>query len=149
MPALLIIAHAPLASALRVAAAHLFPEALADLAAYDVRPEASEAQTVREATRALDALGAQPVLILTDCYGATPCNVAARLALGRDVRVAVGVNLPMLWRSIAHRGKPLDELLATAVAGARMGVMPLADAAPGNPGGKARADDQDDGHDQQ
>lgn len=149
MPAVFIIAHAPLASALRAAARHLFPDVQDGLAAYDVRPEASETQTVREATQALDAMGEREVLVLTDCFGATPCNIAARLTAGRDARVAVGVNLPMLWRALAHRDKPLDELLSMALAGARMGVMQVGEARPQNQAQKIRGDDQDDRHDQQ
>src|SRR5574340_1079352 len=100
MPALFVIAHAPLASALRSAARHVFPEVVAGLAAYDVRPEASESQSESEAAHALAALGDDAVLVLTDVVGATPCNIATRLAAGREMRVAVGVNVPMLWRSI-------------------------------------------------
>lgn len=149
MPALFIIAHAPLASALRAAARHVFPEVIDGLAVYDVRPEALEAQTVREATQALAALGEGEVLVMTDVFGATPCNIASRLAQGRDARVAVGVNVPMLWRSITYRDKPLDELLALALAGARMGVMQAADSRPQNQAPRRGRDDQDDRNDQQ
>ncbi len=148
MPALFIIAHAPLASALRSAARHVFPEIVDGLAAYDVRPEASESQTEREAAHALAALGEREVLVLTDVLGATPCNVASRLVAGREMRVAVGVNVPMLWRSINHREKPLDELLALALAGARMGVT-QAEAAPRQNQARTSGDDQDHRHDQQ
>ncbi len=149
MPALFIIAHAPLASALRSAARHVFPEVVDGLAAYDVRPEASESQTEREAAHALAALGEREVLVLTDVFGATPCNIASRLVAGREMRVAVGVNVPMLWRSITYRQKPLDELLALALAGARMGVMQVADSRPQNQAQKNGGHDQDDRNDQQ
>jgi PTS system mannose-specific IIA component len=148
MPALFIIAHAPLAGALRAAARHVFPEVLDGVAAYDVRPEASETQTEREAAQSLDALGDGGVLLLTDVFGATPCNVAARLAAGRDARVAVGVNVPMLWRAITYRDKPLDELLALALAGARMGVMQVSDSRPQNQAQKRGVHDPDDRNDQ-
>jgi len=149
MPALFIIAHAPLASALRAAARHVFPELVDALAAYDVRPEAGEAQTEREAAQTLAALGDGPVLVLADVFGATPCNIAARLTEGRDARVVVGVNVPMLWRAITYRERPLDELQALALAGARMGVMQVAESRPQNQGRKPRSDDQADGHDHQ
>src|SRR5574340_1243360 len=100
MPALFVIAHAPLASALRSAARHVFPEVVAGLAA---------------------------------------C----------DVRIAVGVNVPMLWRSITYRDRPLDELLALALAGARMGVMQAADSSPPNRAPTSGGDGQDDRNDQQ
>ena len=47
-------------------------------------------------------------LILTDVFGATPCNVAQRLADGVQVKVVAGVNVPMLWRSLCYAGDTLD-----------------------------------------
>jgi PTS system mannose-specific IIA component len=148
MPAVFIIAHLPLASALRAAARHVFPEVTDDVAAYDVRPEASEAQTEREAAQALAALDAREVLVLADVFGATPCNIASRLGAGREVRVAVGVNVPMLWRAITYRDRPLEELLALALAGARMGVMQVAESRPQNQAQRPPGHDQADRHDQ-
>ena len=56
-------------------------------------------------------------LILTDVFGATPCNVAQRLADGVQVKVVAGVNVPMLWRSLCYADESLDALVARAVAG--------------------------------
>lgn len=66
----------------------------------------------------------QGVLVLTDLYGATPSNLAARLArLGTPVRRASAVSLPMLLRVMNYADQPLDELLAVASIGARNGVV--------------------------
>src|SRR5215468_4279234 len=46
------------------------------------------------------------VLVMTDIYGATPSNIAARLLEpGRVVGVS-GVNLPMLIRALNYREEP-------------------------------------------
>ena len=64
------------------------------------------------------------VLVLTDLYGATPSNLAARLArLGTPVRRVSAVSLPMLLRVMNYPDLPLDELPAIAAAGARNGVL--------------------------
>ena len=70
--------------------------------------------------------------MLTDVFGATPCNVAQRLADGVHVRVVAGVNVPMLWRSLCYLGEPLDALVARAVSGASQGVMQVAQTRPQN-----------------
>jgi PTS system ascorbate-specific IIA component len=68
--------------------------------------------------------GGDGVLVLTDLYGATPSNVAARLSrLGTPVRRVSGLNLPMLLRVMNYPELPLDELPAVAAAGARNGVV--------------------------
>jgi len=68
--------------------------------------------------------GGAGVLILSDLYGATPANLAARLAqLGTPTRQLSGVNLPMLLRSMNYPELPLAELCLVAAAGGRNGVI--------------------------
>lgn len=68
--------------------------------------------------------GGEGVLILTDLYGATPSNLAARLArLGTPVRRVAALSLPMLLRVMNYPEQGLDQLPATAAAGARNGAI--------------------------
>jgi PTS system ascorbate-specific IIA component len=130
--AVLLIAHAPLASALLSVAGHCYEEKGHLFEAIDVEPTMS-AETVEGLARAaLGRLNAQEVLVLTDVFGATPCNVAQRLSDGVHIRVVAGVNVPMLWRSLCYLGEPLDALVARAVSGASQGVMQVAQTRPQN-----------------
>jgi PTS system mannose-specific IIA component len=61
-----------------------------------------------------DAPGVKGVLVLTDVFGATPCNVAQKLVDGVRSRLITGVNLPMLLRSVSYRHEPLDALVSRA-----------------------------------
>lgn len=63
------------------------------------------------------------VLILTDIYGATPCNLALRLKVDEPVRIVSGLNLPMLLRVFNYPTLDLDALTEKAVSGGRDGVM--------------------------
>lgn len=64
------------------------------------------------------------VLVLTDLYGASPANLAARLArLGTPVRRVSALSLPMLLRVMNYPEQGLDQLPATAAAGARNGAI--------------------------
>jgi mannose PTS system EIIA component len=130
--AVLLIAHAPLASALLSVAGHCYEEQGHLFEAIDVEPTMSPEAVESLARAALARLDAPEVLVLTDVYGATPCNVAQRLADGLNVRVVAGVNVPMLWRSLCYLGEPLDALVTRAVAGASQGVMQVAQARPQN-----------------
>ena len=51
------------------------------------------------------------VLLLSDLYGATPCNIARQLYQPGRVEGVSGVNLPMLLRAVCHSRKPLAEVL--------------------------------------
>ena len=64
------------------------------------------------------------VLVLTDLYGASPNNLAARVArLGTPVRRVSALSLPMLLRVMNYPEQGLDQLPATAAAGARNGAI--------------------------
>ncbi|MBS0469094.1 MAG: PTS fructose transporter subunit IIA [Proteobacteria bacterium] len=120
---LLIIAHAPLAHALRDCAMHVFPDCADDVLVLDVPPHEPPEQTLAAARTLLAAHGQAPVLVLSDVLGATPCNVAQRLVDGVQSRLIAGVNLPMLLRAWCYRSEPLDVLVERALAGATQGVV--------------------------
>lgn len=149
MPGLLIIAHAPLASALRDVAAHVFPDAIGRVAALDVPPDAAPEEIERQGRALLATVKDPQALVLCDVFGATPCNVAQRLVDGQDVRLVAGVNVPMLWRALAYVHEPLESLVARAVAGGSQGVMQGAAQRPQNQKLSSSAHDQDHAHHQQ
>lgn len=149
MPGLLIIAHAPLASSLRAVARHTFPDCGSTLEALDVPPDMPLDQIEALARELLAKVRRPEALIFTDVFGATPCNVAQRLADGVQVKVVAGVNVPMLWRSLCYADEPLDALVARAMAGATQGVMQVATSRPQNQSYKPGGNDQDHRHHQQ
>jgi PTS system ascorbate-specific IIA component len=64
------------------------------------------------------------ILLLSDLYGASPCNFAARMStLGFRIRRVAGLNLPMLLRAMNYADRELDQLADTAAAGGRLGVI--------------------------
>jgi PTS system mannose-specific IIA component len=127
-----IIAHAPLASALRQCALHVFPDDAAGVLAFDVQPNMPPEETLAAAVQALALLKAAQTLVLTDVFGATPCNVAQKLVDGLNTKLITGVNLPMLLRTVTYCHEPLDALVARALAGGAQGIMPVAVTAPQN-----------------
>jgi PTS system ascorbate-specific IIA component len=150
MPGLLVIAHAPLATALRAVAEHVYPDSAGLLAAFDVPPDMPIEQVEAQVAAMLSSMRTPETLILTDVFGATPCNVALRLADGVRVKVVTGVSVPMLWRSLCYVNEPLDSLVARALAGATQGALQVS---PTRPQNQARntsdPDAKDNRHDQQ
>jgi len=63
------------------------------------------------------------VLVLTDLYGATPCNTAWRLAGDYPVRVLSGINLPMVLRVLNYADLDLDTMARRAAEGGRIGII--------------------------
>lgn len=68
--------------------------------------------------------GGDGVLVLTDMHGSSAARVAQDLVrIGTPARRVSGASLPMLMRVLDYADQPLDELVATAAAGARIGVI--------------------------
>jgi len=114
--------------------------------AVDVRSGQSFDQSLAAARQALAQLHEPHTLVLTDVFGATPCNVAQKLVDGVAARLVAGVNLPMLLRAVTYRREPLEVLVARAMAGGTQGVMQVATAAPQN---QAKKKNDHDHHDHQ
>jgi len=135
MVGILVIAHAPLASALGRCAEHVYscePTARRELRVLDIDGTVDIEDSVvqaRELLREVDR--GDGVLILTDAVGATPGNVATRLADIERVAVVAGVNLPMLLRAVCYRGGRLSDVAAKALAGGQQGMLQISPAVSG------------------
>jgi PTS system ascorbate-specific IIA component len=154
MTGILVIAHAPLASALEQCAAHVYscePNAVRrELRVLDVPPGADMAVMVDRARELLKEVDSgSGALVLTDAFGATPGNVAARLADPGRVAVLAGVNLPMLLRAVCYRGGELAEVAEKALAGGHQGMLQVAVTPVQNQGYTPHGDDQQRVHHQQ
>jgi PTS system ascorbate-specific IIA component len=130
MVAIVVIAHAPLASALVTAAQHVYSRnpcaTLRSMSALDVAADAPPAEVLAQAReRVAQADDGEGVLVLTDVLGATPANIAAQLAQPGRVAVAAGVNLPMLLRSLCYGELGLPSVFAKALEGAAAGIQTL------------------------
>jgi PTS system ascorbate-specific IIA component len=149
MARVLIVAHAPLASALREVAIHAYPDCGPVVAALDIAPALDLEAAQQQVCAAVTALGPGEVVVLTDVFGATPCRAAQAVAADfQGLRLVAGVNVPMLWRTLCYAGQPLDEVVERAVGGAQSGVLPVATARHQNQPGRAPSDGQEPHHDQ-
>ncbi|MDQ7017331.1 MAG: PTS fructose transporter subunit IIA [Gammaproteobacteria bacterium] len=63
------------------------------------------------------------VLILTDIFGSTPCNIAKQLSHKHQLQVLGGLNLAMMVRIFNYANLPLDQLTEKAIEGAHNGIM--------------------------
>lgn len=148
MNGILIIAHAPLASALRACVLHVFPDATGAVMALDVQPNAPPEESLAQARILLRQLDTPQTLVLTDVFGATPCNVALKLIDGVRSKLIAGVNLPMLLRTVSYRHESLEALVSRALVGATQGVIQVAVTAPQNQARRATHDQDHRDHQQ-
>ncbi|MEO6264313.1 MAG: PTS fructose IIA subunit family protein [Luteimonas sp.] len=121
----LLITHEGIGSALVAVATKLLRQLPLKTEAFEVPYDGDPDALLPAASAALRRVDSGVgVLVLTDLYGATPSNLAAKLArLGTPVRRVSAVNLPMLLRVMNYADLDLEELPAVAAAGARNGVI--------------------------
>ena len=146
MNGIFIIAHAPLAAALRQCVLHVFPDSASGVVSLDVQANMPPEETLAQARIMLEQLGTRDTLVLVDVFGATPCNVAQKLVDGVHTKLITGVNLPMLLRTVSYLHEPVDALVARALIGATQGVMQVAITAPQN---QTRISNDQDQHEHQ
>jgi PTS system ascorbate-specific IIA component len=123
MVPIVIVAHAPLASALLQVAGHIYADRCTHVTAVDVPAGADPEQAQALIAAALAEAAPQPALVLVDVFGATPSLAARAAAESHGARVVTGVNVPMLWRTLCYHDAPLDDLVGRAIAGGTSGVM--------------------------
>jgi len=122
---ILLITHEGIGSALLTVATRLLRQLPLRAEAFEVSFDGDPDELLPLASAALRRVDSgQGVLVLTDLYGATPSNLASKLArIGTPVRRVSAVSLPMLLRVMNYSELELDELPAVAAAGARNGVI--------------------------
>ncbi len=72
---------------------------------------------------AAEASSDEGILILTDMYGSTPCNVALALRHYKHLHIISGLNLPMLIKILNYPHIPLYQLVQKAIQGGRHGIV--------------------------
>ena len=83
-------------------------------------------QLSEDAVEQLEALDTgEGVLVLTDLYGSTPCNIAQKLTSQKHIHVVSGLNLSMLIRIFNYPQLTLEELSEKAVSGGRDGISKI------------------------
>ena len=113
MIGILIVAHDKLAESLVGAVTHVLGARPAQFEAFGVSAADDPLMLLpraRERVAALDT--GDGVLIFSDIYGATPCNLVGKLLVPARIEGVAGVNLPMLIKLAGKTSS--SDLLAVA-----------------------------------
>lgn len=128
MIGILIIAHGKLGHSLIDCASHVMGSIPPRLSYLEVHKQDDPAILIAKAQQIIAELDdGDGVLVLSDMYGATPCNVVTQLIKPNAVEGVAGANLPMLVRTLTYRDVPLKALVEKALSGGREGVVHFTD----------------------
>ena len=124
MIGLLIIAHGNLGESLIHCASHVLGKQPPQLLSLAVATDDDPSHLLPQAQRLVKTLNTgDGVLVLSDMYGATPCNMVLKLLSPGLVEGVAGVNLPMLVRVLNYRESTIKTCLEKAISGGREGVV--------------------------
>ena len=126
MVAILIIAHGKLGESLISCASHVLGARQQRLMQIGVSIQDDPQQILDRAAALIDQLDeGEGVLVMSDVFGATPCNIACKLLRPGRVEGVSGVSLPMLVRALTYRNEALKVVVGKAISGGVEGVLQL------------------------
>lgn len=114
---ILLLTHGSVGKAMLSAASNTLDRPLNDILSVSVEANPDPDKLFVQLETLVKKYVDNHLLILTDLFGATPCNIATKLRKNHKIAVVSGVNLGMLLRSINYIHLPFDELLIKAKEG--------------------------------
>ena len=124
MVGILIVAHGTLGESLIHCASHVMGSRPTQLMQIGVTVHDDPQAILPQALKLVKQLDqGKGVLVLSDIYGATPCNIAAKLLIPGKLECVAGVSLPMLIRALTYRNEPLKIVVEKALSGGTEGVL--------------------------
>jgi PTS system mannose-specific IIA component len=124
MIGILIITHGTFGDSLLECANHMLGKAPPQIASLAISSKDDPNSVIPKAIALVAQVNSgDGVLVLSDMYGATPCNIVTQILQPEVVEGVAGVNLPMLVRVMNYRHEPLSVLVEKALSGGREGVV--------------------------
>ncbi|MDH3286972.1 MAG: PTS fructose transporter subunit IIA [Betaproteobacteria bacterium] len=124
MIGILIISHGTLGESLIHCASHVLNKRPPQVKQLGITAQDDPFRLLPQAQALVEDLDdGDGVLILSDIFGGSPANIAAKLLIPGRVEGVAGVNLPMLIRVLTYRDKPLQTAVVKAVSGGCDGVV--------------------------
>ena len=132
MIGLLIVTHETIGEAYRKLAQHFFLSGMPEnVRILGVQPTEDQDDIINNAIAALQAFpDNRGVLIMTDIFGATPCNAARRLVRENKSAILTGLNAPMMIKAIQYssQAENLSDFTETVKEAAIRGIFAITSA---------------------
>ena len=132
MIGLLIITHESIGEAYRSLAQHFFPHGTPEnIHILGVQPDEDQDDIINDAIAKLQEFPENHgVLIMTDIFGATPCNAARRMVRADKSAILTGLNAPMMIKAIQYssQAENLSDFTETVKEAAIRGIFAITSA---------------------
>ncbi len=121
---LLLLTHEGVGRSLLDTAEQMITDCSIDISMLSIEQNCDPEELIASTNKILARLDSgDGVLILTDLFGSTPCNIAMQCAKKENVCAVAGLNLSMLIRVMNYPDLSLAELTDKAISGGREGII--------------------------
>lgn len=115
MIGLLVVTHETLGQAYSQLAQHIFGSMPGNIGILNVRSDDKPEAIRRKAAHLIASVDhGDGILVLTDIFGATPCNIARNLIHNDKMIMLTGLNAPMLVKATQYAKDSTDLMALTA-----------------------------------
>ncbi len=119
MIGIVIVAHGGLAQEYLAAVEHVVGKQ-SGVRVVSIDPEHDRVAKQAEICAAADGVDTgEGVVMVTDMFGGSPCNLSLRACGPNDRKIIYGANLPMLVKLVKSRHQPLGQAVDAALAAGR------------------------------
>lgn len=124
MTGLFLISHGSVGEAMLDMAVEILGKRAMPVSCLAIAKDDEPAELFVRAQQIIKELDVDNVIILTDLYGATPSNIAARLIKEDDhLMMITGMNIPMLIRLLNYANENIANLITKGIDGGRKGIF--------------------------
>jgi PTS system mannose-specific IIA component len=124
----LVLSHEGIGAAILGAALQMIAACPMETTLLTIEQDGEPDDLIERAKLLLDTMDSgDGVLVLTDLYGSTPCNIAKACISGKNAIAVAGLNLSMLIRVMNYPDLGLSELSEKATSGGKDGIIILDD----------------------
>ena len=126
MIGILLVTHGDIGKSLIDCAAHILDDRLISVESISINSNKNLNKYSNIISQKIEGLDSgNGVLIMTDIYGATPCNLLNKFIKKNKVEVISGINLPMLIKAISDRKDNLSFLTNDSIECAQKNIKKL------------------------
>ncbi len=119
MIGIIIVAHGGLAREYLAAVEHVVGKQVG-VRAISMEPDHDRSLKQEEICDAADVVDqGDGVVVVTDMYGGSPCNLSLRACAPRNRKILYGANLPMLIKLAKSRGLTVEDAVSAAMEAGR------------------------------
>ncbi|MFT5131719.1 MAG: PTS system mannose-specific IIA component [Gammaproteobacteria bacterium] len=123
---LLLVSHDGIASSLLDTAMQMITDCTLNIELLTVERDSDPDEMLKHAHHLVNKLDTgDGVLILSDLFGSTPCNIAMACTTNAKVNAIAGLNLSMLVRVMNYPELDLSDLTVKAISGGQEGILQI------------------------